>query len=668
MVVLFSFLGLGSGCAMWSTENLARKAATISTIGQNRVSAKPVRQIAKLGPVGKLITSKPEPSKRTQQLLRRYLLDKTYERDPVAVLKVLKDQCRGKPGLTEVHALAELAQIEGDWIERTGNHKQAVPMYATALLHSYQFLFDDTLDLYRNAYDPQFRNISDIYNHSLERLVKGLIQQEEMVIGNEVEIEAIDETLRLTINVHGRWRDQAFERFEVVNDFEVEGLQNEYKTYGLGVPMIAVRQQQERRTPNEKYYPPGLSLPLTAFLQVKPQTVSLVGGSRAKTTHVELKLIDPLQQTLVTVNGRRAPLESDISTPMAYYLNDPILNSNMFATLAMLDADFAKNFQGLYMLEPYDPDKIPVVMIHGFWSSPITWLQMFNDLRASKDVREHYQFWFYMYPTGQPFWVSAAQAREDLATAKRELDPSGDSDALDQMVLVGHSMGGLVARMQTVDSGNDFWNLVTDQPMSEVQGDEETLSKLERIFRFKPNPSVKRVITIATPHEGSSFANNATRWLSHKAFSLPQLTRNEYEKLIKQNPKVFADTKFRNIRTSVDSLTPGGPFIEALRAKQPPESTKFHTIYGRIANNSLLSSSRADKGDGVVSVESATAINSESRLEVNAEHVDVHQNPKTILEVRRILLDHLVEIGRIGANDRFVLPAGHYEAAMPDKE
>lgn len=669
-VLILACAMLVSGCRVWNPERLARRAASISTIGQNTVSAKPLPRATKLGLVGKLVTNKPLPSERTQQLLRRFVLDKTYATDPLTVLKVLKDQCRGNPALTEVHALAELAKIEGDWIARTGKQEDANRMYATAVLHSYQFLFDDQLDFFRNAYDPQFRSISDIYNRSLECLLQGLKDQKELVVGNRISIPGIDETLNLKISVQGRWSDQEFERFELVNDYEVEGLENEYRTYGLGVPMIAVRKQQEQLTTNEKYYPPGLSLPLTAFLQVVEPEVQLAGGSSSKTIHAELKLIDPLQQTLVTVNGRRAPLESDISTPMAYYLNDPILNSNMFATLAMLDADFAKNFQGLYMLEPYDPDKIPVVMIHGFWSSPTTWLQMFNDLRASRDVREHYQFWFYMYPTGQPFWVSAAQAREDLATVKRELDPNGRSEALNQTVLVAHSMGGLVARMQTIDSGNDFWNIVSDEPFSKVQGDPESLGKLKRVFDFEANDSVKRVITIATPHEGSSFANNTTRWLSHKAFSIPQLTRSEHQTLMKENQEIFGNSDFARIKTSVDSMTPGAPFIKVLNEKPLPENVKFHNIYGQVSTTNLFGGAnrRADRGDGVVSRESATAIECESQLEVEAEHVQVHQTPQAILEVRRILLDHLVDTERIRPEDKRILPAGHYEAAKDDED
>ena len=77
------------------------------------------------------------------------------------------------------------------------------------------------------------------------------------------------------------------------------------------------------------------------------------------------------------------------------------------------------------MVEPYDPAKIPVVMVHGLWSSPLTWMEMFNDLRAFPEIRDQFQFWFYLYPTGQPFWISAAEMRKDLEVLHNTLDPRG---------------------------------------------------------------------------------------------------------------------------------------------------------------------------------------------------------------------------------------------------
>ena len=638
---------------------LARSAASISTLGQTRVRARPIRRRRQLSGLQKFVAKKPLPSDSTQQYLRRYVLARTYDTEPRSVIRFLKQQTDQHAGLTQVHALVELAKIEADWQYQLGHQDYATRLYATAVLQSSKFLFDKQFDVFHNAYDPQFRNVSDIYNHSLTQLMKLLIEQEQFGVGNEIEIQTIGETFSLVVNLEGRWQNQSFERFEVASDYEVEGLENEYVSHGLGVPVIAVRQQAEEYQQQEQYYPPGLSIPMTALLHVAADQVQLPAGQQ-KYTRVELDLIDPLQQTTVKINGRETPLETNLSTPMAYYLSDPLLDSNVFATLAMLNTEFANNFQGLYILEPYDPNKIPVVMVHGFWSSPITWLQMFNDLRATSEIRDKYQFWFLMYPTGQPFWVSAAQVRDDLARVRQDLDPERKAKALDQMVLIGHSMGGLISKLQTLDSGEHFWNTVTERPFSDVRGDPATIEKLKKIFYFERNPSVKRVVTIATPHQGSFFSTSTTRWLSRKTFALPQMTAAEAEQLVNDNPSVFNGTEFGKIRTSVDSLAPGAPFIETVRQFDVPESVKLHNIYGVEPDRAVFgrsARSKQDRGDGVVSVASATAVTAKSELEVESQHTEVHQQPEAILEVRRILLEHLVEMGRLEPDQRLVLPA-----------
>ena len=117
----------------------------------------------------------------------------------------------------------------------------------------------------------------------------------------------------------------------------------------------------------------------------------------------------------------------------------------------------------------------------------MTWMEMFNDLRSSPDIRRHYQFWFYLYPTGQPFWLSAAQLRRDLAEMRQVLDPQHREPALDQMVLVGHSMGGLVATLQTLESGQRL--LEPGEPRfrwEQVKAEPDVRQKLGETFYFQP--------------------------------------------------------------------------------------------------------------------------------------------------------------------------------------
>ena len=197
-----------------------------------------------------------------------------------------------------------------------------------------------------------------------------------------------------------------------------------------------------------------------------------------------LEIFDPLTTPETVVGHHLVPLESDLTTPLAYFLSNPELDALATAGLlkpetllqpaeAMfnLRQDKKDAVMGLYMVQPYEPGKIPVVLVHGLWSSPMTWMEMFNDLRSSDDIRDHYQFWFYLYPSSQPFWLSAMQMRRDLAEVRQTLDPNRQEPALDQMVLIGHSMGGLVSELQTINSNDDYWHLVSKEPLDQIKDD-----------------------------------------------------------------------------------------------------------------------------------------------------------------------------------------------------
>jgi len=645
LTLLAAICLLPSGCRIIGSEAGVRRAARIASIGsRDNIHVKPVRQNRELGFLTQVFVNAPEPSERTMQLLRRYNLAERYANDPEYVVRWMKDICTNALTMEEVHALAEIALIQGDWAARNRRTKQATEYYATALVHAYQFLFDSKLDLHRNAYDPQFRSICDVYNESLEGILRVACSSGQVQQGLAHTIGEGDMEFSFTVEVQGRWKDYQFERFELTSNYEMKGIENLYHTYGLGVPLIAVHQADEMDRPTEKYYPPSLALPLTAFCEVLPMEPE--GASTGpKRRQAILKLYDPLEQTNAQVAGRTIPLESDVTTPLAYQLNDPLLNTGVLATAAMVDATIAKDLYGLYMLEPFDPNKIPVVMVHGLWSSPMTWMEMFNDLRANRELRANYQFWFYAYPTGQPIWNSARQMRYDLAEARNDLDPNGDSNSLNKIVLVGHSMGGLVSRLQTTRSEDKFWNIVSDEGFEKMTGDPDSLRVLQDTFFFEPDPSVKRVITIATPLRGSSLANNATKWASQKIFRLPETITNDFQSLAKENQHIIKDARILTVTTSIDSLSPDSPFIRSMLEARTAEDVKFHNVVGRLPRKSMLSSQV--EGDGVVTVTSAHADDVESEIDVPEEHQEVHQHPLSILEVRRILLEHLVEHDRI---------------------
>jgi pimeloyl-ACP methyl ester carboxylesterase len=496
-----------------------------------------------------------------------------------------------------------------------------------------------------------------MYNGSLEASLRLACAHKGLKPGQTYTIRTACGTWDIACVVRGgRWKNEDFDRFEFVSDYEVNGLGNHYRTFGLGVPLIAIRRSYPGEPEMAKYYPVDLSFPVTALLRPdgEPDQTGPDGTPRRRAV---LEIYDPLSIADIAIDRQRVPLESDLSMPLAFFLSQPQLEQ--LATVGLLRPEMLLKMRpdrpdpimGLYMMEPYEPDKIPVLMVHGLWSSPMTWMEMFNDLRNSPEIRSRYQFWFYLYPTGQPFWISAAQLRRDLADARRLLDPHGREPALDQMVLVGHSMGGLLARLQTIDSRDDYWKIVSDEPFERVQAEPELRRQLSRCFFFRPNPSVRRVVTIATPHRGSRFSNNVAQWLASKLITLPNKLVLGRDKLLADNRDVFRDTALLRVQTSIDSLSPDSPFFSAMSAGKRPPWVRYHNVIGVVPKQGLFGKLAAGS-DGVVAKESARLEGAESELVVQADHTTVHAHPLVVLEVRRILLEHLDELNTYATGSR----------------
>jgi pimeloyl-ACP methyl ester carboxylesterase len=646
VIFLLMVVGLAPcfhGCA-WNLET-ARRLATVANFGAAtgvEVRKRPRNPLERTMSTWSAWTGYGglQPTERTRLFLRQYALEEDYRQHPAEFLGELRNSCQAVPDLQRLQVLAELAYIEGNRERLAGNEKLAGEFLATAVMASYQYLFDPRLDVSRNAYDPLFRQVCDTYNAALEGMLRIMKSQDTLRPGGIFAATSLDgQTLQVAISIKGRWREHEFERFEFVSDFDTTGLQNVYHTYGLGVPLIGIRSSSTATEGNEQeYYPIGLSVPLTAFIQTSCQTTD---DEQSCSHKCLIQLIDPLEQTDIEIGERKAPLESDISTPVAYYLSDPLLGTSAFATAAMLDADFASKFRGMYMLEPFDPARIPVVLVHGFWSSPTTWTEMFNDLRADKAIRDNYQFWFYMYPSGQPFWFSARQMRNDMQELREHLDPQHSYPALDQIVLVGHSMGGLVSRLQTLDSENRFWNLISDRPIEELKCDEAARNCLRETLYFTANPAITRVITIGTPHRGSNVANSTTRWLGHQLFRLPANLTNQYAEVVRENKDYFRDSHLLEISTSIDSLSPDSHFFDAMQAARRSPRVTYNNIIGIKPRSSWSIGKPSPPSDGVVLAESARTADASSEIEVPAEHSVIHQHPLAILEIRRILIEHL---------------------------
>ena len=214
------------------------------------------------------------------------------------------------------------------------------------------------------------------------------------------------------------------------------------------------------------------------------------------------------------------------------------------------------------------------------------------------------------------------------------------------MVLVGHSMGGLVSKLQTVESADAFWQTMSDHPFAELSADEDTVRSLAGMFYFRPNPSVRRVVTLGTPHRGSEFANEVTRWLGQKVITLPAKMLDGRNQLIARNRGFFRPNAPLDIKTSIDSLDPDSPVLHVLLSAAPGPWVTYHNVVGRDPDPGWSDYLVGD-GDGVVSLTSARLDQMRqlrSQIIVPADHISVHRHPQSILEVRRVLFEQLAEL------------------------
>ena len=585
-----------------------------------------------------------------------------------------------KPSPEAVYAYVESAYLEARRLE-TRRPELAVEIYATSALYAFHYLFNPSLQESRRStmFDAQARDVALLYNGSCERLLRLLLKDSPTPFrpGSLCRFRGESATLTAYCRVaSGSWAPEEIESFELAADREVEELSFDCRRAGLGVPLVVRRRADAAvERPEEIYYPTGLQFPATAFLRpnptaplgsIPPLDPDADAADAAEIAEVDaelngavaiLEIHDPLVSSFATVGDRAVPLECDLTTPLASYLASPnqlafskgqkgLLDpEKLLETIPTHSPTRERTLQGLYMLQPYDPAKIPVVMTHGLGSSPITWLEMYNALRNVPEICDNYQFWFYFYPTGQPFWISAAQLRSDLRDLRETLDPDGDAPALDQTVLVGHSMGGLISRMQVAESGDRIWRRVSSVPLDDLDFDAETRENFRAWFFFEPNPSVRRVITIATPFRGSDYANGFTQWLADCAISIPKTVASaagSLATLLETDASKIDDPTLLETATSVDSLSPKSPIFAALDECPIPENVALNNVVGVLP--SLEKRWFAPKkSDGVVEFWSSNRDDVESQREIPAAHTTAHAHPAAIWETKEILLRHLSE-------------------------
>ena len=565
-----------------------------------------------------------EPSDFSKIELRRYELLEAYDQDPDAALATLhaKAVADGLPQ-DALFALAELSFLHAGVDQDQGT-------YAAAAVYAYALLFPEGGRAPLDRLDPRERVTADLYNRALtlgfKRTKDGTLAMTgtgvvELPFGRLV-IDRAPDLLQVG--------DSELYALQPVAELQVHGLRNRYRWPGIGAPLAA----KTRPLPGVVQVVPIAAIvrvPVTAVVRID----SPLAGIRSGELHGRIDVYTSGDTEDIDIDGHTVPLEAEPTATLAATLSESQFWKQELARF-FGNALGVHREGGLGAILPYRRGQIPVVFVHGTASSPPRWADMVNDLQADPRLRHRYAFWFFKYDSGNPILYSGQQLRQALVNAVGRADPGGTDPCLQDMIVLGHSQGGLLTKLTVIDSGDRFWEGISDKPFDELDMDPEDKALLRSALFVKPLPFVSEVIFLATPHRGSYLAGpQLVRRLAEYFVRLPSDVARVGANVIKLGPAGAGGLGLTRMPTSIDNMSPGNRMIKLLADIPVDPRVTAHSIIS-VNDDAPL----AEAGDGVVKYASAHIDGVASELIVHSPHSGMQAAPETVEEVRRILLEH----------------------------
>ena len=468
-----------------------------------------------------------------------------------------------------------------------------------------------------NPSDPAARKD---YNFAVARVVASLQSQRLSPWVEPVRIPSAEGEFLLghRRDLRKNWNPALYD-FTPADQFDVRGIYVSKRTLreGIGAPVVAVGKQTNPAA-REEFTLPRTYYGVTAILRF--------AGNNA-----ELAFEDPLAFETTRFAGRSLPLAADFTVPLATMLEDDENNPKKQGLARLLRPEKYAETARIARLEPYDPDKTVVLVIHGLMDSQATWTPLINTLRGDDDIRRKYQFWFYSYPSGYPYPHSAAILRQDLDAVLKTFP------LRKPMVVIGHSMGGCISRLLITDTGDRLWTEIFGKPPAQTPIAGQSRRLLEDALVFEHRREVGRVIFISAPLKGSKIASNWVGRIGSRLVKSPATLLSVGQDAMKIVQFQGDDLRLKRIPASIDTLAPNNRFVKAINTIPITPGIPYHTIMGDRGKGNAPNSS-----DGVVPYWSSHMPGAVSEKIVPSNH-SAHQNPEAIEEVRRILDLHAHE-------------------------
>jgi pimeloyl-ACP methyl ester carboxylesterase len=547
------------------------------------------------------------------------------------------DTVAHSPGLNDEQQLSALAEL---WLGKAIKIDQAAsPMtdqaldaYLQSARYAYAYLFYTELSPADRAFALRQVQVIGFYNFAVQRAVTRFFQELPQLGTQWTQTSLAGWTvLRPQTDLRLANNARPTELIPAAN-LRFKGLRNIYQRDGFGSDFVAV-------TPPS---PPDDDVPWR-----EPDYASMTGAlvfdgaslnEVLATRDVRLLVRDPYRDDTITVAGRTVPLGANFTAAYGVWLARSGFASQSIRSL--LGREGGLTTPRVLMMQPYDPNRLTVVMLHGLGSSPEAWINVANEVMGDEELRRNYQVWEVYYPTNAPVAVNLASIRKALDATLQHFDPSGQARASQNMVLIGHSMGGLIARLLVSSSDDRLWSIVPLRANLSPEKRAQLRERLAPYLQFTPMPQVTHVVFLATPHRGTAYAQNRLARLIGNLIRLPVNVLKEMASLSDLLKDDSATGTPIRIPNSIDNLSDTDPFIVAAANLPISPRVRYHTIVGVYKSKG---EPLRDSSDGVVPYKSAHLDGADSELAIPSWHT-VQGTPAAILELRRILRLHVAAL------------------------
>ncbi|WP_370680357.1 esterase/lipase family protein [Comamonas sp. GB3 AK4-5] len=566
-----------------------------------------------------------------------------------------RDQLRSSAGLTDEQRLSALSEL---WAKQAMDQERETPGSAIAAWlesarYAWAYLFFTERSPSERAFEDRQTQVRDYYNYAAQQAVTGLFKhRDELSVELPTDLDELHgdrirwQQWQLTVELSGL-RQPAHrvlpQELVAAASLTFSGLRNIYRRDGFGAELVAVfPPPPEAAGPDPRWgrmqgppYQEALFPAITALLQFEGSNLAQVLATQA----LSVRLMDPYRQSEVKLAGNRVPLAGNFTSGYGLWLARSGFSTQAVRSLLGMGNGIVQ--PQIYLMQPYDPDRRVVVMLHGLASSPEAWINVANEVLGDELLRSNYQIWQVYYPTNAPLALNHHAIREALTETLQHFDPDGKAPASHHLTLVGHSMGGVLSRLMVSSTQGQLLNAMTTELELELSASakRQLEGHLSEYLEFEPFPQVDSAIFIAAPHRGTGFASNRlARWVAN-LITLPISMVEQFTDVARAVANAAPRTGKQGllrIPNGIDNLSDKDPFVRAAAELPISSKVRYHSIIG-IDNPKLP---LEESSDSIVPYSSAHLAGAASERIVPSGH-SVQEQPQSIVEIRRILRSQL---------------------------